>query len=272
VWVITAVDQLEEYRAELTAFCRRLLGPLDAEDAVQETFIRAWRSFDRFERRGTLRSWLYRIARNVCFDMLEGRKRRAGPMDLDAARKPTAANLNTLPGASGTEPIRYGRVGPEGDPADVVEARESVRLALVAALHHLPPTQRAALILCEVLRWKASEVAELLETSVASVSSALQRARATLAARDLSADTPISVDDAHSELLARYVQAFERYDMAALMVLLHADSSGSGGDRHRGDGARNVFELGASGERVPMSAPRGTDRVLAPPVGATGSS
>jgi RNA polymerase sigma-70 factor, ECF subfamily len=222
---LTAVaDELEPYRPELTAFCRRMLGSHDAEDAVQETFIRAVRSFDRFERRGTVRSWLYRIARNVCFDMLDSRKHRAQPIDLGPVSEPTAAKLNMRPEATWIEPMSNGHVVSEADPADMTEARETVRLALVAALQHLPPKQRAVLILCEVLQWKASEAAELLETSVASVSSALQRARATLASRALSAETPSSACDVDSELLARYVQAFERFDLDALTDLIRADT------------------------------------------------
>jgi RNA polymerase sigma-70 factor (ECF subfamily) len=220
-------EQLEQYRVELTAFCYRMLGSVDAEDAVQETFIRAWRGFDRFEGRASLRSWLYRIATNVCFDMLEGRKRRARPMDLGPAREPIAENLSTLPEVTWIEPIPDSQVVPEGDPAEVAVARETVRLAFVAALQHLPPKQRAVLILCEVLRWKASEVAELLETSVASVNSALQRARATLAASNVSTDSPPSIDEANAELLSRYVQAFERYDMDALTALIHEDATQS---------------------------------------------
>jgi RNA polymerase sigma-70 factor, ECF subfamily len=221
-------EQLEQYRVELTAYCYRMLGSVDAEDAVQETFIRAWRAYDRFEGRAALRSWLYRIATNVCFDMLESRKRRARPMDLGPAREPIAENLNVLPEVTWIEPIPDGRVVPEGDPAEVTEARETIRLAFVAALQHLPPRQRAVLILCEVLRWKAAEVAELLETSVASVNSALQRARATLESTNLTAvETAPSVDAADEDLLARYVAAFESYDMDALTALIHEDAKQS---------------------------------------------
>jgi RNA polymerase sigma-70 factor (ECF subfamily) len=221
-------EQLEQYRVELTAYCYRMLGSIDAEDAVQETFIRAWRAYDRFEGRSALRSWLYRIATNVCFDMLESRKRRARPMDLGPAGAPVVENLRT-PDQLWIEPMPDGLVVPDtGDPADVVGARESVRLAFVAALQQLPARQRAVLILCEVLRWKAAEVAELLETSVASVNSALQRARATLEASTATASTTApSVDGADSELLERYVAAFEQYDMDALTALIHEDATQS---------------------------------------------
>ncbi|HEX5584100.1 sigma-70 family RNA polymerase sigma factor [Gaiella sp.] len=219
---------LEGYRRELTGYCYRMLGsPFDAEDAVQETFVRAWRSFERFEGRSSLRSWLYRIATNVSLDMLSGRERRARPMDLGPSREPVVENLNALPEVTWIEPIPDGRVLPEGDPAEVAIAHDTIRLAFVAALQHLPPRQRAVLILCEVLRWQASEVAELLETSVASVNSALQRARATLQATELTTDTPLSVDAADAELLERYVQAFERYDMEALTALVHEDATQS---------------------------------------------
>jgi RNA polymerase sigma-70 factor (ECF subfamily) len=220
--------RLEEHRRELTGYCYRMLGsPFDAEDAVQETFIRAWRSFDRFEGRSSLRSWLYRIETNVSLDMLSGRERRARPMDLGPSREPVVENLNALPEVTWIEPIPDGRVVPEGDPAEVAIAHDTIRLAFVAALQHLPPRQRAVLILCEVLRWQASEVAELLETSVASVNSALQRARATLEATDLSTEAELSVDAADAELLERYVQAFERYDMEALTALVHEDATQS---------------------------------------------
>ena len=210
--------QLEQYRAELIAHCYRMLAsPFEAEDAVQETFIRAWRNLDRFEGRAALRSWLYKIATNVCLDMLSGRERRARPMDLGPSQEPIESNLNTRSEATWIQPIP--------DPAVVVESNETTRLALVAALQHLPPKQRAVLILCEVLRWKASEVAELLDTSVASVNSALQRARATLEEQELSpTDAVRSVDEADEELLSRYVAAFEAYDMDALIPLIKEDA------------------------------------------------
>ena len=228
VTALPVEQRLEQHRAELTAYCYRMLGSsFEAEDAVQETFIRAWRGYDRFEGRAALRSWLYRIATNVCLDMLSGRERRARPMDLGPAREPVEANLNTLPEATWITPIPDGLVVPEGDPAEVTVARETIRLAFVAALQHLPPRQRAVLILCEVLRWKAAEVAELLDTSVASVNSALQRARATLEESNVSADTVPSVEVADAELLQRYVEAFERYDMDALTSLIHEDATQS---------------------------------------------
>jgi RNA polymerase sigma-70 factor, ECF subfamily len=224
-----AFADLEAYRRELTAYCYRMLGsPFEAEDAVQDTLLRAWRGLDRFEGRAALRSWLYRIATNVCLDMLQGRERRARPMDLGPAREPVEANLNTLPEVTWIEPVPDAVVATDGDPAEVAVAHETIRLAFVAALQHLPPRQRAVLILCEVLRWKASEVAELLETSVASVNSALQRARATLDESDLSAtDTAPTLDEPQRELLARYVEAFERYDMEALTSLIHEDATQS---------------------------------------------
>src|SRR5438067_5237716 len=167
----TLEQRLEQHRAELTGYCYRMLGSsFEAEDAVQETLIRAWRGFDRFEGRAALRSWLYRIATNVSLDMLSGRERRARPMDLGPAREPIESNLNTLPEVTWIQPVPDALVVPaEADPAEAAVARETIKLAFVAALQHLPPRQRAVLILCEVLRWQASEVAELLETSVASV-------------------------------------------------------------------------------------------------------
>jgi RNA polymerase sigma-70 factor, ECF subfamily len=208
-------SELEQYRRELTGYCYRMLGSaFDAEDAVQETMVRAWRSLDRFEGRSALKSWLYRIATNVCFDALAGRERRARPMDLGPAREPVMENLAELPEATWLTPLPT--------PEEEVEQRESLRLAFVAALQHLPPKQRAALILCEVLRWQASEAAELLDTSVASINSALQRARATLAKADVGEPTELDADA--RALLERYVAAFEAYDIDRLTELLHEDA------------------------------------------------
>jgi RNA polymerase sigma-70 factor (ECF subfamily) len=220
---------LEQHRVELTAYCYRMIGSVEAEDAVQETFLRAWRAYERFEGRSSLRSWLYRIATNVCFDLLDGRERRARPMDLGPAREPDLAHLHALPEATWIQPLPDSHlVTDDGDPADVAIARETIRLAFVAALQHLPPRQRAVLILCEVLRWQATEVAELLETTVASVNSALQRARATLATRSVSVgEQELRLDEPDRELLARYVEAFERYDMDALTQLIHEDATQS---------------------------------------------
>jgi RNA polymerase sigma-70 factor (ECF subfamily) len=219
---------LEQHRTELTSYAYRMLGSaFEAEDAVQETMLRAWRGFDRFEGRAALRSWLYRIATNVCLDMLSGRQRRARPMDLGPARTADAPLGDALPEVTWIEPIPDGRVLPaEGDPAELAESRETIRLAFIAALQHLPARQRAVLILREVLRWKATEVAELLETTVASVNSALQRARSALAATDLDAPSR-PVDESQRALLDRYVDAFERYDMDALTSLLHEDATWS---------------------------------------------
>jgi RNA polymerase sigma-70 factor (ECF subfamily) len=220
---------LEQHRSELTAYSYRMLAsPFEAEDAVQETFIRAWRKYDSFEGRAALRSWLYSIATNVCFDMLTARERRARPMDLGPSREPIIENLNTLPEVTWIQPAPDGLVVPDGDPADVAVARDTIRLAFVAALQHLPPRQRAVLILCEVLRWKAAEVAELLDTSVASVNSALQRARATLDEVQISASDSVADLDADSRaLLERYVDAFERYDIEALTSLIQEDATQS---------------------------------------------
>jgi RNA polymerase sigma-70 factor (ECF subfamily) len=225
--------QFETFRTELRAYCYRMLAsPFEADDAVQETFIRAWRSIESFEGRSSVRSWLYRIATNICLDMLRSSQRRARPVDLGPAREPVAANLNELPEATWLEPIPERLVVAEGgDPAEAAVVRDSVRLAFVAALQHLPPRQRASLILCEVLQWQASEVAELLETSVAAVNSALQRARATLqsseAARSGSAAAGSSLSAAEKDLLDRYVKAFEAYDVSALTALIHEDAKQS---------------------------------------------
>ncbi len=220
------VAELESHRRELIGYCYRMLGSsAEAEDAVQETLLRAWRGRDRFEGRSSLRSWLYRIATNVCLDMLGGSQRRARPIDLGPSSTADTPLPSALPESTWLEPIPDGRVLEDGDPAEVAAARDTIRLAFVAALQHLPPRQRAVLILREVLRWRATEVAELLETTVAGVNSALQRARATLAASRV-ADTDVfdPVDPQQQELLARYVDAFERYDLDALTALLHEDA------------------------------------------------
>ncbi|WP_432013135.1 sigma-70 family RNA polymerase sigma factor [Streptomyces cucumeris] len=220
--------RLEPFRVQLTGYCYRMLGSaFEAEDAVQETMVRAWRGLDRFEGRSALRSWLYRIATNVCLDMLNGSKRRARPMDLTSAATPYPTTLAAQPEATWVGPVPDGQVLADGgDPAEVAAQRDSVRLAFVAALQHLAPRQRAVLILREVLAWKASEVAELLGTTVASVNSALQRARATLAATEITASDPVKpLDEEQRVLLARYVDAFERYDLDSLTALLHEDAT-----------------------------------------------
>jgi RNA polymerase sigma-70 factor, ECF subfamily len=217
---------IEVYRRELTRYCYRMLGSgFEAEDAVQETMVRAWRNAGGFEGRSSLRSWLYRIATNVCIDMHRQVQRRARPMDMGPASPPDESLLGpTLPEATWVTPISDARVAPEGqDPAEVAQYRESIRLAFVTALQHLPPRQRAALILCEVLRWQATEVPELLDTSAAAVNSALQRARATLGG--LESDLPSgTLDPPDAELLERYVRAFESYDIESLVELLREDA------------------------------------------------
>jgi RNA polymerase sigma-70 factor (ECF subfamily) len=224
----TLESQLEALRPELVGYCYRMLGSaFEAEDAVQDTFVRAWRGFDGFEGRAALRSWLYRIATNVCLTMLGSAQRRIRPMDLG----PAGSGAATHPGEPRPEdvwlgPVPDGRVLPEtSDPAEVVAGRESIRLAFVAALQHLPPKQRAVLVLREVLAWSAQEVAELLDTSVAGVNSALQRARTTLAAADVTAEPAKPMDEQQRALLTRYVRAFEAYDLRALTALLHEDAT-----------------------------------------------
>jgi RNA polymerase sigma-70 factor, ECF subfamily len=236
--VTTVVDlelsDLEPYRRQLTAYCYRMLAsPQDAQDAVQDTLVRAWRGLGRLEDRAGLRPWLYRIATNVCLDMLKGRGRRALPMDLSPASASTGwgrgASLEfalgtTRPEATWVQPIPDHLVSSPGDPADVAVSRESIRLAFIAALQHLVPRQRAALILRDVMSWRANEVAELLETSEDAVNSALRRARSTLAAVNLDA-VPTELTEADRELLYRYIDAFERYDVDSLVALLHEDAT-----------------------------------------------
>ncbi|HXF73777.1 MAG TPA: sigma-70 family RNA polymerase sigma factor [Actinomycetota bacterium] len=220
-------ELLERHRRELTAYCYRMLGsPFEAEDAVQETFLRAWRGLAGLEQPAALRTWLYRIATNVCLDLLRGRDRRALPVDLGPPGTAADPLGDPLPEEAWVRPVPDPLVVPEdADPAQVVEIRESVRLAFVAALQRLPPRQRAVLILREVLGWRAAEVADLLGTSVAAVNSALQRARATLDATGDPRGEPRPIGDVERELLERYVDAFERYDLDALTSLLHRDAA-----------------------------------------------
>lgn len=246
-------------RRELTGYCYRMLGSgAEAEDAVQETILRAWKAADRFEGRSSVRTWLYRIASNVCIDMGRAPQRRARPMDLGGPSTLATAQLVPLPESTFVQPIADRRViDVDGDPAEVAVARDSIRLAFVAALQHLAPRQRAVLILCEVLKWQASEVAPLLDTSVASVNSALQRARATLTSLDIEALDP-TLDPEHEALLGRYVDAFERYDMGALAELL----------RRRGDlhaAPRPVAEGRRPGHRVDVRPRARMRRVQADP-------
>jgi RNA polymerase sigma-70 factor, ECF subfamily len=221
-----AEGELEQYRRELTGYCYRMLGSgFEAEDAVQETLLRAWRNAADFEGRSSVRSWLYRIATNVCIDMHRNVQRRARPMEMGPASPPQESLLGPMrhdvPWVTPVPDTRLESRG--GDPAEIAEYRESIRLAFVTALQHLPARQRAALILCEVLRWQVAEVAELLDSSVAAVNSALQRARATLAALPAEPE-PEALDAADEALLMRYVDAFERYDIERLVTLLHEDA------------------------------------------------
>jgi RNA polymerase sigma-70 factor (ECF subfamily) len=222
----TIALELETHRPDLTGYCYRMLGSgNEAEDAVQETLVRAWRGADRLQARAALRSWLYKIATNVCVDMLQRPQRRARPMDLASPETADAVLGDGLAEYTWVQPVLDSRVLPDyGDPAELAAGRETIRLAFVAALQHLPPRQRAVLILREVLRWQASEVAELLDTSVASVNSALQRARATLDAAGPDPAGPPDVDATQQELLDRYVDAFERYDVDELVALLREDA------------------------------------------------
>jgi RNA polymerase sigma-70 factor (ECF subfamily) len=222
--MVTAQD-LEQHRAALMGHCYRMLGSAaEADDAVQETMIRAWKSLDRFEQRSSLRTWLYRIASRVCLDALSDRSRRARPMEMGPAGT-VDDELTTYPASHWLEPVPDAQAIPaDGDPSELFLLRESIRLAFVAALQHLPPRQRVVLLLVEVLGWSAAEVADSLEMSVAAVNSALQRARTTLAARgQILPRAPLA--DEQSELLARYVDAFERYDVDALTALLHEDAT-----------------------------------------------
>ena len=220
-----AAEQLEHYRRELVGYCYRMLGSIyEAEDAVQDTMLRAWRALPRFEDRAGLRPWLYRIATNVCIDMLTARSRRALPMDVAPVAAGELRRGDARPEATWIQPAPDSLVlPPDGDPAERAVSRESVRLAFIAALQHLAPRQRAVLILRDVLRWRAAEVATLLETSADAVNSALRRARAALA--DIDRDTALSQPSTGGhEVLAAYIDAFERNDIDALVGLLRDDA------------------------------------------------
>ncbi|MET0864398.1 MAG: sigma-70 family RNA polymerase sigma factor [Nakamurella sp.] len=223
--------RLEEYRRELAGYCYRMLGStFETDDAVQETMVRAWRALGKFDGRSSLRTWLYRIATNVCLDLLNGRNRRALPMDLGPASPPVAASLGQPRSeAVWIQPVLNSSVLPaNGDPADLAVGRDTIRLAFIAALQHLPPRQRAVLILREVLRWSAIEVAELLDTTVASVNSALQRARATISSVEPDSEDRFEpMDEEQKDLLARYVQAFTAYDIDSLVALLQEEATAS---------------------------------------------
>jgi RNA polymerase sigma-70 factor (ECF subfamily) len=216
---------LEEHRRSLASYCYRMLGSVhEAEDAVQETMIRAWRSLDTFENRSGLRPWLYRIATNVCLDALGGRAARALPMDVTAANDGRGVRGAPLQESRWVQPLP-GRLVDVDDPADVAVSRESIRLAFVAALQHLLPRQRAVLILRDVLRWRASEVAHLLDTSVDAVHSTLRRARRALDhAQGPTGPLPVADHPVDPVLLERYIDAFERFDVASLVSLLHEDA------------------------------------------------
>ena len=219
------ITELELHRAALTGHCYRMLGSaFDAEDAVQEAMVRAWKGLSRFDGRASLKTWLYRIATNVCLDTLSSKTRRARPIE-EGPVGTVDDELETRPRTHWLEPLPDARFLPsDADPFETVVLRQSTRLAFVAALQHLPSRQRAALLLTEVVGWSSQEVAEALEMSVAAVNSALQRARATLAARNVSLNSePLS--DSQTELLKKYVDAFHEYDVDALVTLMREDAT-----------------------------------------------
>ena len=219
------ITELELHRAALTGHCYRMLGSaFDAEDAVQEAMVRAWKGLNRFDGRASLKTWLYRIATNVCLDTLSSKARRARPIE-EGPVGTVDDELQTRPRTDWLEPMPDARFLPsDADPFETVALRQSTRLAFVAALQHLPSRQRAALLLNEVLGWSALEIGEALEMSVAAVNSALQRARATLASKNVSPrDEPLS--DEQAEMLEKYVDAFHEYDVDALVALMRADAT-----------------------------------------------
>ena len=223
------VAVLESHRSALVGHCYRMLGSaFDADDAVQETMVRAWQKADSFEGRSSVRTWLYRIATNVCLDAIADRKGRTRPV-LDGPICGPDDDLLTRERTHWLEPIPDARALPaDANPHELVVLRQSIRLAFVAALQHLPPRQRAALILTEVLGWSAAEAADALEMSVAAINSALQRGRATLSARQVRLPAAASADaltEEESSLLDRYLEAFQLYDVDALVSLLKEDAT-----------------------------------------------
>jgi RNA polymerase sigma-70 factor (ECF subfamily) len=216
----------DPYRRELMAHCYRMLGSVhDAEDLVQETYLRAWKAYEQFEGRSSLRTWLYRIATSACLTALEGRNRRPLPTGLGAPSSDPADDIAVQNEVPWLEPIPDSSVGDEGDPASIVTGRESIRLAFIAALQHLPPRQRAVLVLRDVLKWRAAEVAEAIGISTAAVNSLLQRARTQIEQAAPTEDTvtaPTSPEQ--RELLERYATAFENYDVTAMVELFTSDA------------------------------------------------
>ncbi|MCP2246040.1 RNA polymerase subunit sigma-70 [Lentzea aerocolonigenes] len=213
------IETLEPFRVELTGYCYRMLGSgFEAEDAVQETLVRAWKAYDSYDSsRASLRTWLYRIATNICIDMQRSAQRRALAIDLGPSGGEIGAPLSER---VFVQPVPDALVLPE----DQAIRRETIRLAFVAALQHLPARQRAVLLLRDVLAWPAAEIATLLDISVASANSALQRARATL--RTVDPGEPLNpADPVQKSLLSRYCEAFDRHDMRTLVALLHEDAT-----------------------------------------------
>jgi RNA polymerase sigma-70 factor (ECF subfamily) len=220
-----AASQLEDYRLALNGHCYRMLGSFsDAEDAVQETMIRAWKGLDRFEARASLKNWLYKIATNVCLDALNSRSKRCRPIE-EGPVGTIDDELTTKPKSHWLEPVPNARVIPaDADPSEAAVLKQSIRLAFMAAVQTLPPKQRAVLLLSEVLGWSAAEVASGLDMTTASVNSALQRARSTFAEREVVRQVqPLSSEQ--ERLVDRYVDAFERYDVEALAALMRADAT-----------------------------------------------
>lgn len=227
---MTSAAVLEQYRPALTGHCYRMLGSvLDAEDAVQESMLRAWKGLDRFDSRSSMKTWLYRIATNVCLDTLSSERRRVRPVDTSPSPATVTDDMSLpkQPREYWVEPIPDLAALPaegEADPEERAILRDSIRLAFVAALQYLPPRQRAVLLLTQVLNWSAAEAAECLEMTVAGVNSALQRARATMEARNPSV-VPRELSPEQTQLVARYVEAFERYDVDALTARLHEEAT-----------------------------------------------